>query len=197
MDLDKVQADFLRTSPKDIYMNYLQGNDVWYFSEYLKKPNYSKSYDDFKRFIASNLGVSFNNICVIGSCKLGYSLAPSKKFKTFDEDSDIDLVLVSNSYYNKFWDAYFDLYDQRANLDYKFIANNIFRRFVSIKNPEPIHPSLTDWISKVEKFNKDYQTLFDIKHEINYRIYDSWESVERYHIKGITEIQHQLRKTIQ
>lgn len=195
MDLEKIKSDFLKTNPKDIYMNYLQGNEVWYFSEHLQKADHSKYYDDFKRFVASNLGVNFNDICIVGSCKLGYSLAPHKKFSPFHAESDMDLVLVSNSYYNKFWDAYFDLYNQRANIDYKFIANSIFRRFISIKNPEPIHPIITDWITKVEKFNKDYQTLFDIKQEINYRIYNSWESVERYHLKGLTELQDQLRKS--
>ena len=49
-----------------------------------------------------------------------------------------------------------------------------------------------EWISRIDKFNKDYQTIFGIKHEINYRIYESWEAVELYHIKGIQELKEKL-----
>lgn len=193
MTKENFKSDIKTKSSNEIFLNYLQGNNIWYFSEYLKRENYSETYDEFKKFVSRSLEVSFNNICIVGSGKLGYSLAPDKDFSDFDEDeSDIDLVIVSRLYYNKFWNAYLDLFEEKVNFGYKYVSSSIFRKFISVKEPEPIHPFLKEWISKIEKFNKDYQTIFGIKHQINYRIYDSWESVERYHKKGIQEIKEQL-----
>lgn len=177
---------------KEIYINYFQGNQVWYFSNYLKEADPSKTYDQFKRFVATTLDVNFNDISLVGSGKLGYSLAPEKKFRDFNEESDLDLVIVSRKYFHKFWDTYLDLHDNKINFGYQYIASNIFRRFVSVKKVSPTHPFFIEWISKIEKFNKDYQTIFGIHHEINYRIYESWDDVERYHLKGIEEIKEKL-----
>lgn len=193
MTKENFKSDIKTESASEIFLNYLQGNNIWYFSEYLNKQNPSETYDEFKKFVSRSLQVSFNNICIVGSGKLGYSLAPDKNFSDFnDNESDIDLVIVSRSYFNKFWDAYLDLFEDKVNFGYKYVSSSVFRKFISVKEPEPIHPFFKEWISKIEKFNKDYQILFDIKHQINYRIYDSWESVERYHKKGIQEIKEQL-----
>lgn len=195
MDKAKFKSDLKNKSNRDIYLDYLQGNRVWYFSEYLNEANPSETYDQFKKFVARSLDVSFNNVCLVGSGKLGYSLNPDNTFRDFciendnpKEVSDLDLVIVSRKYFHLFWNAYLDLFNDKVNFGYKFVTSCIFRKFVSIKNPEPIHPFFKDWISRNEKFNKDYQTLFNIKHEINYRIYESWEAVELYHLKGIQEL---------
>ncbi|MBU2920509.1 hypothetical protein KO504_04085 [Winogradskyella psychrotolerans] len=189
MTKENFQNDIEIKDSPEIFLNYLQGNQIWYFRDYLKVENPSETYDEFKKFVSKSLGVSFNNVCIVGSGKLGYSLSPEKNFSDFNEDeSDIDLVIVSRKYYYQFWNAYLDLFEDKVNIGYKYITSTIFRRFISIKEPKPIHPFFKEWISRIEKFNKDYQLLFGIKHDINYRIYDSWESVERYHIKGIQEI---------
>ena len=48
------------------------------------------------------------------------------------------------------------------------------------------------WSRKVEPLKKDIQTIFGIPNEITYRIYDSWESVERYHIAGLSSLKDGL-----
>jgi hypothetical protein len=174
-----------------IYKKYLLGQDVWYFKQ--KEPDkYLQTYDTFKHYVVNSLEINFNNISIVGSAKTGISLSPEKDFKMFDTESDFDLVLVSPNLFYQFWDAYLDLFREKKNFGYKFVTSNIFRRFISIKRPDPNHSTFKNWIERVENFNKDYQVLFNIDCEINYRIYDSWESVEKYHFKGIDELKEKL-----
>lgn len=199
MTKENLISDLSLKSNREIFLNYLQGNATWYFSEFIKSKTPSQDYDDFKKFVATSLDVSFNNIGLVGSGKLGYSMAPDKDFRDFciDDDnpdniSDLDLVIVSSKYFHQFWNAYLDLFNDKVRFGYKFVSSNIFRKFISVKKPEPIHEFFKEWIAKSEQFNKDYQTLFGIKHEINYRIYESWEAVELYHLKGIQELKEKI-----
>ena len=188
---EEIIKDIKTLDTVSIYKKYLLGQDVWYFKN--KAPEaYHKTYDEFKHYVADSLGIHFNNVSIVGSAKTGISLSPDKNFKLFDADSDLDLVLVSPTLFYKFWDAYLDLFREKKNFGYKIVTSNIFRRFVSIKKPDPNHPTFKNWIERVEKFNKDYQVLFSIECEINYRIYDSWESVEKYQYKGIEELKETI-----
>jgi len=200
MDKETLQTDLNTKTNRDIYLDYLQGNDTWYFKDFLKVADPSKEYDGFKKLVATSLEVNFNDVGLVGSGKVGYSMAPGKDFRDFcveHEDpkliSDLDLVVVSRKYFHEFWRAYLELYNDSVNIGgYREVSNNIFRKFISIKKPRPIHDFFKEWIAKSEKFNKDYQTLFNIKHEINYRIYESWEAVEMYHLKGIQELKNKI-----
>lgn len=199
MKKEKFIEDLKTKESSDIFLDYLQGNDVWYFSEFLKEANASIAYDKFKKFVAQSLDVNFNNISIVGSSKIGFSMNPDKEFRDFCPDdpdpkkiSDIDLIIVSSKFFHKFWEAYLELHSNKVYFSYPFVTSSIFRKFVSIKNPKPLNPFFKEWIAKIEKFNKDYQTIFGIKHEINYRIYESWEAVELYHLKGIQELKEKI-----
>lgn len=192
---DQFIEDIQGLSEKEIYQKYLLGSDVWYFKDHLKTDDYSKLYDEFKHFVSDKLNIQFGNIAIVGSAKTGFSLAPKKFGNAFTEESDFDLILVSPGLYRKFWDAYFDLHCEGVYIrGFGFKTSEIFRRFISIKEPDPSHPTLKEWIQKVENFNKDYQVKFDIYNVINYRIYESWESVEKYHLKGIKELYSKFKK---
>lgn len=192
---DQFLEDIQILNEKEIYQKYLLGSEIWYFKDYLGLEDYSKSYDTFKHFVSNKLGIQFGNIAIVGSAKTGFSLAPKKFGNDFSEDSDFDLILVSPELYRKFWDAYFDMHFQGQSIKgYNFKTSEIFRRFISIKEPDPLHPTLKAWIQQVETFNKDYQVKFDIYNIINYRIYESWKSVEKYHLRGIRQLLSKHKK---
>lgn len=45
---------------------------------------------------------------MIGSAKLGFSIAPSKLWKEFNEESDIDIVVVSDKIFDIYWQELFE-----------------------------------------------------------------------------------------
>lgn len=54
--------------------------------------------------IATNFGLNaVTDIYVVGSAKLGFSIRPSQRWKHFDDDSDIDVAIVSHDMYQTLW----------------------------------------------------------------------------------------------
>ena len=59
-----------------------------------------KRMECLKEILNDKLGVAYHNVLMVGSGKIGYSLSPFKKFKAFDEDSDIDIAIISIKMFN-------------------------------------------------------------------------------------------------
>jgi hypothetical protein len=176
----------------EIYYRYLIGQDVWYFQRY--GDELSTDYDEFKKFISLKLEVPFNNISIVGSAKTKYSFSPSKKFKEFDDKSDFDLIIVSKEMYRNIWDAYRKISQQTFLHGFQWKCANIFNGFVSIKDSDETYGNemLKEWQRKVRTFKADLQLKFNIQHEINYRIYSDWESVQDYHVRGISKLKGEI-----
>jgi len=180
----------------EIYYRYLIGQDVWYFQR--NGGEFSAGYDEFKKFISLKLGIPFNNISIVGSAKTRYSFSPSKNFKEFNDDSDFDLIIVSNDMYRKIWSAYREISQQTYLTGYNLKCANIFNGFVSIRDSDSTYGNeiLQDWQRKVRTFKTDLQLKFGIQHEINYRIYSDWESVQDYHVRGIAKLKRETNNEI-
>ncbi|MDY6458769.1 hypothetical protein [Acinetobacter faecalis] len=197
MDKEKFRQALIATNDlEQFYEESLQGNDIWYFSDFLKVENPSRRYDQIKVMIATRLNLSVSEIAIVGSAKLGFSIAPTKQkmFRDFcgehaDEEkiSDIDVSIVSAELFNRLWVAYYELKYSKGlpYKDYQFLSKNIFKKFLMI-NPEiRDHPILSDWFRQIEPCVKDLQTLHGIAHDVNYRVYESWSAMKKYHVAGL------------
>ena len=182
-------------SELDIYYEYLLGQEVWYFQN--NGEDFSSDYDAFKKFISKKLTIPFNNISVVGSAKTRFSFSPSKELSEFNDSSDFDLIIVSRNLFYKIWSAYRDISQGQYIHSYNQKCLNIFGGFVSIKDNDPTYGNeiLENWQRKVLSFKAQLQLTFNIQHNINYRIYSDWESVEEYHLKGITKLKNIINET--
>lgn len=196
MDETELKQFIDSNNETEIYYKYLIGQNVWYFQRNGNEP--SADYDEFKKFISIKLEVPFNNISIVGSAKTKYSFSPSKNFKEFSDESDFDLIIVSKGMYRKIWSAYREIAQQTNLPGYIAKCKNIFNGFVSIKDTEPTHgnEALQEWQRKVRTFKTDLQLKFNIQHEINYRIYSDWESVQDYHVRGIAKLKSEINNEI-
>jgi len=194
--MDKTEIiEFIDSNSEiEVYYRYLIGQDVWYFQKFGN--NFSSDYDKFKKIISIKLQIPFNNISIVGSAKTRFSFSPSKKFKEFDDDSDFDLIIVSDETYKKIWSAYKSISQQTYLPRYQGKCSNIFNGFVSIKDSDPTfgNAALEEWQRKVRTFKADIQLRFNIQHEINYRIYSDWESVQDYHVRGIARLKGEINE---
>lgn len=195
--MDKEQLiEKIKSKPElDIYYDYLLGQEVWYFQN--NGPDFSSDYDKFKKFISRNLKIPFNNISIVGSAKTRYSFSPTKNFSEFHEDSDFDLIIVSNKLFTRIWDAYRIISSNQFLHGYEKKCGNVFNGFVSLKDNDRTYgnSTLEDWQKLILSFKTGLQLKFNIQHDINYRIYSDWESVESYHLKGITKLKNTLDET--
>lgn len=193
MNEQQVKQFILENEEIDIYYQYLIGQDVWYFQNFNDSET---SYDDFKKSISRKLGIPFNNIAIVGSAKTKFSFSPLKKFKEFNDDSDFDLIIVSNKMYSDIWNTYREIASESFLKGYPSKCSNIFNGFISLKDTDSTYGKsvLEDWQRKVNTFKAELQLRFNIHHEVNYRIYSSWETVQDYHIKGITKLKESLNE---
>lgn len=189
--ISTLKRDLLVLTPKEIYSKYLLGQDVWYFTEYTKDINPAKKYDEFKHFISDKLDIHFNNIAIVGSAKTGISFNPAKKFKTFNENSDFDIILVSPKHLNRLWNAYLEMFYKNVVIpEYSDVSKALFKQFLTLKDPTQKHKDIKDWIKTVDPLVKDLQLFFGVERTMNYRIYNSWEAVEKYHYYGINQLKN-------
>jgi len=190
----KTQKNILHGKNRDIYHDLFLGADVWYFKQFGNGNPY-KDYDNFKRLLSDKLNIHFNNIAIVGSAKNGYSLSPKKYFRTFDENnSDIDVVLVSKQNYRILWQAYLEMYYKQIPFpEYETTSKSIFKGYLSIWDKSTLkHRDLVDWKKRADDIIKDIQLEFGIVHPLKYRIYDSWESVEKYHFFNIRQLRSRI-----
>ncbi|MEU2176005.1 hypothetical protein ABZ552_17405 [Nocardia sp. NPDC019219] len=62
-----------------------------------------EQYTELKQRISSHLEVHHSSILVVGSAKLGFSIAPAKRWMRFSERSDLDVAIVSSELYIAVW----------------------------------------------------------------------------------------------
>lgn len=60
-----------------------------------------------KERICDHFNIEFNEVILVGSGKLGFSIKPNKRYHPFGDESDIDVAVVSTDLFTKIWqDAY-------------------------------------------------------------------------------------------
>jgi hypothetical protein len=173
---------------------YLFNSSVWFFAQKLSNGKQYEQYDLFKAYFSKRLKLPANDVAIVGSAKTGFSLAPAKDFSAFHNGSDIDIAIVSPKIFRDSWDAYLQLKSENRLPDQKVVARDIFRRFVSLKDPPPGSKFFDDWSKLVDPFKKDLQLNFGMPNDINYRIYESWADARTYHNDGLGELAKKLRK---
>lgn len=189
--IDTIKSDVVTLSTKDFLIKYLLKSDNWYFSEYLGLDSYMsiKRMECLKEILNDKLGVAYHNVLMVGSGKIGYSLSPFKKFKAFDEDSDIDIAIISIKMFNELW-AKIRLASTEEHISYNSITSSIFRGFINEKHFSNIAFARQYWNNQILDLNRCIQEDVGIRHQINYRIYRSWEDLEDYHINGINTLKN-------
>lgn len=64
-------------------------------------------YFELKRAVGEHFNLHHTEIIVVGSAKLGFSVAPAKRYRPFGDASDIDVALCSSTLYDSMWQDVF------------------------------------------------------------------------------------------
>jgi hypothetical protein len=68
-------------------------------------------YFKLKVSVAEHFEIHPNEVVVVGSAKLGFSIVPKKRYRPFRDSSDIDVAIVSSRLFERIWYELF-LYEQ-------------------------------------------------------------------------------------
>lgn len=98
----KVQEFKEAISDKNNSLEKIIDKYLLFGTPYIFKDDENKFYE-LKNEIAGFLKVSQTNIFVVGSAKLGFSIAPEKRYQHFNEDSDIDIAIIDGATFLRYW----------------------------------------------------------------------------------------------
>lgn len=140
-----------------------------------------KVYFDLRSKVAKNFGLHPNQVLVVGSAKLGFSIAPKKEYELFRDESDIDVALVSSTLFDEFWNQLFSYREEFPDYwdEYGEFVDYFFRGWI---RPDKLPPS------KLLSLTKDwwdfFQSLTSSGRYGNYKItgglYQSYFYLENY-----------------
>jgi hypothetical protein len=195
--VESIKRDLKILSEKEFLVRYLLRSDNWYFSKYQSKSEADSitQMDILKEILNKYIGVAFHNVLMVGSGKIGCSLSPNKDFKKFDDgddNSDIDIAIISSKLFDYLWEKIRIEYSIKYIDQYEQITSSIFRGFINERNFKNISEVRPDWNARIDSANKSLQRHLSIYHPVNYRIYRSWEDLEAYHILGIKKLKEKI-----
>ncbi len=159
--------------------------------------------------ISEALGVHLNDVVIVGSSKLGYSISPKKLYSEFDRKfkdtkqikhkSDIDVAVVSSILFNRLNKT---LYNFTEGLSVNWSHNEIYREGV---RGVPINYKLYKYAYKgwfrpdykpsgfeickkgtFEELKRDVQKLTGRK--LGLGIYKNWYFFKNYHMNNLTNL---------
>ena len=157
---------------------------------------------EFRKRIADRFKISFHEIYIIGSAKLGFS---PYKLKEFDYDSDIDLALISLELFESFMDA-IALYQMKFRQaryvvrESELATYHEFLEYVAIGwiRPDKLPISFQmrakreDWFNFFESMSYGKSEVGDYK--VNAGIFRSYQHLETYIVSGLESVQKRLKR---
>ncbi len=200
-----LKCDLIKLSERDFFMKYIVKSHNWYLTEYLKTPinNLVERLDHLKGIVSQSFNIGFHSLQIVGSAKTGFSLSPYKCLIPFHDatenspSSDIDIALISNSWYSYFWKEIRKnpqiYYKENTDLFSK-LTKSIFKGFINEKDLCELPNLRKEWRMHADLANQKLQYDLAFIHPITYRIYRSWEDLEDYQLYSIRKAKQQMEK---
>lgn len=157
-------------------------------------------YFDFRRRISDRFSVGFHEVFVVGSAKLGFS---SFKEKSFDLDSDIDVVIVSDKLFETFMEQIRNYQSElrRSRRAVSTHEQGLYHRFLEYVALGWIRPDKLPLSFTLSDLKDDWFTFFrsisNGKSEVgNYKVaggvFRTYRHLEAYLLEGLREIYESL-----
>ena len=156
-------------------------------------------HDAFCDAMGARLGVPSENIGLIGSAKLGFSLNPSRLLRPFQRQSDLDLVVVSSEVFDR---AVLELRSAKRALELagederkrlKRSRDNVFNGFI---RPDQLPLSATlqrEWFPLLAG---PYDSEPARSHEVRAWLFKSWEHAAICYVDHHISIQDHVKRLV-
>lgn len=160
--------------------------------------NNLENYIDWKERLSTLIGVDSKAIVFTGSSSVGFSLNPKKNFKPFQNDSDIDVAIISSHYFDIAWHflrnigpKYHRLKPAVQNAITEHRERFIYHGTIATDRIVHILPFGKEWVNAMNEMI----TLDPTKdREINFRIYKDFEALKSYQSISVVKAKDQLLK---
>lgn len=155
------------------------------------------TYFELRREISDHFQLHPNQIVVVGSSRLGFSLKPEKRFKEI-EPKDIDVAIVSESLFNQFWDIVFqkvreDRQWPTSTKENKRFVRCLFAGWI-VPDELPHLPRFALAQEWVDFFNKLNRTRICGVRPVSAWLYRNWERLEAYQEIHVAECKREIER---
>lgn len=162
-----------------------------------------------KHHLGSHLNVPERDICVVGSSKLGFSMAPERFPAAIRANSDIDVIVISNELFELVWFTLLRWHyprrisgldkswsdERRRDLYWGLMYPNRIR-FQGLTFPEVLKPIRDLGAKWLASFNSLALYPEFSRYRVKGRLYRSWSHAMEYHIDGLRQIREKIREGV-
>lgn len=150
--------------------------------------------------IADHFQLHPNQVVVVGSSRLGFSLKPEKRFSEI-APKDIDVAVVSETLFNQFWDLVFQKVRENrqwATSTHKNLGfvKSLFAGWIT-PHKLPSLPSFAPALEWVEFFDKLNHSRICGARPISVRLYRNWDRLEAYQEIHVAECKREIERGVQ
>jgi hypothetical protein len=182
------KSDLTNMSISTIVRKHITFGDCYVFE--------NGKYFDLKAEVADHFEIHPSEILLVGSAKLGFSIAPRKRYRPFGDQSDIDIAIVSPPLFEKIWQQVFDYQD---NISYFWPRDDEidFKHFLFTGwiRPDKLPPA------RSFSFRKEWWDFFLSltstgvygPYKITAGLYKSWYYLEKYQSICVKQCQEDIR----
>jgi hypothetical protein len=176
--VDQFKHDLAILDPIDVARRYIVFGECAVIS--------NNEYFRLRTTVARRFDLHPNDVLVVGSGKLGFSIAPKKRYRPFGDRSDLDVVIISEKFFDLVWMDVHRYFEQGGFWEHADdFREYLFRGWI---RPDKLPPDQHFDFAKSwwEFFNslsssREYSTA-----RIRGAIYKNWYFLEAYQQLAIT-----------
>ena len=149
---------------------------------------------EWKNDFSERISVDSKSIIITGSACTGFSLNPEKNYRDFNEQSDIDVAIVSSHFFDVSWLTLRNLGTKRYKLSVKqkaaiddHVHRLIYWGTIGTDKLLDIMPYGKIWIKVLSDMSNND---FIDGREIKIRIYRNFESLNAYHMNNMKQLKN-------
>lgn len=179
----RFQKDLATLNDDTVFQKYIAFGDSYILPTEL--------YFELKHDVSMKFGVHSTQVILVGSAKLGFSIAPDKRYQHFRDESDLDVAVISQDLFDGLWSIAFDYWNVAGDW-YRgtHFRDYLFRGWV---RPDYLPPDIqlaNEWFEYFRQLTAS-QKFGPFK--ISAGVYKSWRFLERYQQIAIAQCRQSLR----
>ena len=147
-------------------------------------------YYDLRSLVAIQFDVHPSEVILVGSCRLGFSISPKKRFREARPNSDLDLAIISSTRFDDYWDGVFAYAASdrawKQSSEYKTFVRMLFNGWIDPRGL-PTVPRFEQAEIWTRFFDELMRTRrFGIR-RISTRLYRTWMRLEAYQEQTVVQ----------
>ena len=187
-EIDQFKYDMRNNSLSFVVSKYILENRPVIFND-------DNDFIKWKEAFSQLIGIDGKDLCFVGSSAIGFSLNPAKNFKEFSIESDIDIAVVSDHFFELGWfklrnlgTDYYSLNQKEKNSVNDHKSRLIFWGTIATDKILHLMPFGKKWIEAISEIRKET----GISNDINLRIYKDYKSLRLYQIDSLKKLKSDL-----